>query len=114
MDRPGHTDELIKKGANKRTVWRVSVKPYKEAHFACFPPKLIEPCILAGSAKGDLVLDPFNGSGVTCMVADKLGRQFTGIDISQKYCDMAQRRIDISRKHNAQYPLNLPTWQREG
>ena len=59
---------------NKRDVWTITNKPYKGAHFAVFPPDLIEPCILAGSEEGDIVLDPFMGSGTTAMVAKKHGR----------------------------------------
>ena len=110
IDAPGHTDELIKKGANKRTVWRISVKPYKGAHFATFPPELVEPCIKAGSAVGDLILDPFSGSGTTCMVADRLDRNYVGIDISEEYCDIARLRINMAREAagSAQYSLPLP------
>lgn len=61
---------------NKRTVWTVTTKPYSGAHFATFPPKLIEPCILAGSREGDTVLDPFNGSGTTGAVAIKHHRNY--------------------------------------
>lgn len=70
---------------NKRSVWNVNVKPYKGAHFATFPPDLIEPCILAGSKPGDMVLDPFCGSGTTVMVANKHGRNGVGIDLNYKY-----------------------------
>ena len=59
---------------NKRTVWTVATAPYKEAHFATFPPKLIEPCILAGCPPEGTVLDPFAGAGTTGLVADRLGR----------------------------------------
>ena len=59
---------------NKRDVWTITNKPYKGAHFAVFPPDLIEPCILAGSERGDIILDPFMGSGTTGMVAKKHGR----------------------------------------
>ena len=59
---------------NKRSVWSVTNKPYKGAHFACYPPDLIEPCILAGSEEGDIILDPFMGSGTTAMVAKKNSR----------------------------------------
>lgn len=70
---------------NKRSVWTVSTKPYKEAHFATFPPDLITPCILAGSRVGDIVLDPFFGSGTTGEVASKLGRQWIGIELNPNY-----------------------------
>ena len=63
---------------NKRSVWTVTSKPYKEAHFATYPPDLIEPCIKAGSRKGDIILDPFMGSGTTAMVSKQLDRHFIG------------------------------------
>ena len=64
------------KGANKRSVWSVPTRPYKGAHFATFPPALIEPCVKAGSRVGDIVLDPFMGSGTTAEVALRHGRRF--------------------------------------
>lgn len=75
---------------NKRSVWTVASQPYDGAHFATFPPKLIEPCILAGSRTGDLVLDPFFGSGTTGMVAEKHGRRWIGFDLG--YADLAKDR----------------------
>lgn len=80
-------------GRNRRSVWTVTTKPYKEAHFATFPPDLIEPCILAGSKAGDTVLDPFSGSGTTGMVSVKHGRSYIGIDLNPEYKEMAERRI---------------------
>ena len=77
---------------NKRSVWTVSTQPYKEAHFATFPSKLIEPCILAGSKVGGIVLDPFFGSGTTGEVASKLGRDFIGIDINPEYEKLQKER----------------------
>lgn len=78
---------------NKRSVWTVATEPFSEAHFATFPPKLIEPCILAGSPKGGTVLDPFGGAGTTGLVADRLGRNAILIELSEQYTDMARRRI---------------------
>lgn len=78
---------------NKRDVWTVSTKPYPEAHFAVYPPDLIEPCIEAGSADGDTVLDPFAGAGTTGLVALAKGRDFTGIDLNRDYVEMAADRI---------------------
>ena len=78
---------------NKRDVWTVSTKPYPEAHFAVYPPDLIEPCIEAGSAGGDTVLDPFAGAGTTGLVALAKGRDFTGIDLNREYVEMAANRI---------------------
>lgn len=80
-------------GRNKRDVWAVSTSGSKGAHFAVFPEKLVEPCILAGCPKGGLVLDPFMGSGTTGVVAKRLGRGFIGIDINPDYCAMAAERI---------------------
>lgn len=77
---------------NKRTVWHIAGHPYKGAHFACFPPKLIEPCILAGSGGGALVLDPFLGSGTTGAVAEQLGRQWFGIELNPAYEPLIRER----------------------
>ena len=79
---------------NKRSVWTVTTKPYKGAHFAVFPPDLIEPCILAGSEEGDLILDPFMGSGTTAMVAKTLGRDYIGGELHQEYGELIQKRIN--------------------
>ena len=79
-------------GRNIRTVWTISTQPYKEAHFATFPEKLIEPCIKAGCPKDGVVLDPFIGSGTVAKVAIRLGRNWIGIDLNPKYEDMAERR----------------------
>lgn len=77
---------------NKRDVWNVSTHPFKEAHFATFPPELIKPCILAGCPEGGTVLDPFMGSGTTLITANELDRNCIGFDINPDYCDMANRR----------------------
>jgi len=81
---------------NKRSVWTVTTKAFKGAHFAVFPPDLIEPCILAGSRSGDLVLDPFTGSGTTGMVAGTHGRKFYGCELNAKYHAMAEERISAA------------------
>lgn len=78
---------------NKRSVWTVTTQGYSDAHFATFPPKLIEPCILAGSAKDQTVLDPFGGAGTTGLVADRLGRNALLIELNPTYAEMARRRI---------------------
>jgi len=78
---------------NRRTVWSVNTEPFPEAHFATFPTKLIEPCILAGSAHGDTVLDPFFGSGTVGVACRKLGREFVGIELNEEYARIAERRI---------------------
>ena len=80
---------------NKRDIWHISTNSYRmDGHFAMFPEKLVEPCILAGSPEGGIVLDPFFGSGTTGAVAKRLGRSFVGIDINPAYCCKAQERID--------------------
>ena len=81
------------KGANLRSVWTITTKPFREAHFATFPPEIPERCIKAGCPIGGVVLDPFFGAGTTGMVAKQLGRDFIGIELNQKYCEMAERRI---------------------
>lgn len=78
---------------NKRDVWTVSTKPYREAHFATYPPELITPCILAGSKLGDLILDPFSGSGTTGAVALQLGRNYVGYELNPEYAALSEKRI---------------------
>ena len=78
---------------NKRSVWSVTNKPYKGAHFACYPPDLIEPCILAGSEEGDIILDPFMGSGTTAMVAKKNSRAYIGCELHEEYASLQTDRI---------------------
>ena len=78
---------------NKRSVWSISPRPYKGAHFAVFPPELIEPCILAGSKPGDIILDPFMGSGTTAMVAKKLSRYYLGCELHREYDSLQTDRI---------------------
>ena len=80
-------------GKNKRSVWTVTTKPYKEAHFAVFPTELIEPCIKAGCPKNGTVLDPFGGSGTTGLVADRLGRDATIIELNKNYISIASDRV---------------------
>lgn len=87
---------------NKRSIWTVTTKSYKGAHFATYPPKLIEPCILAGCPKGGIVFDPFVGSGTTVAVANSLGRMGIGIDLNYNYLLLAQERIK-----KVQFPLLL-------
>ena len=79
---------------NKRSVWTVTTKPFRGAHFATFPQDLIEPCILAGSAPGNTVLDPFFGAGTTGLVAKKHGRNYIGIELNPEYAAIAAARID--------------------
>ena len=80
----------------RRSVWTVATRPYKGAHFATFPPALIEPCILAGSRPGDTVLDPFMGSGTTAAVALQHGRQYLGCELNPAYQPLQDARIATS------------------
>lgn len=80
----------------KRTVWTISNKPYKGAHFATFPPDLIEPCILAGCPQGGIVLDPFFGSGTVGQVAKQNDRDFIGIELNPEYKPLIDRRLDAA------------------
>ena len=94
-------EEVVEKyytnGRNKRDVWTVTTKPFKGAHFATFPPDLIEPCILAGSAADTLVLDPFSGAGTTGLVAVQHGRRYIGIELNADYLEMSRKRIQLVR-----------------
>jgi DNA modification methylase len=83
----------IKEFRNKRSVWSVPVKAYKGAHFATYPPALIEPCVLAGSQEGDVVLDPFSGSGTTGEVALLHNRNYVGTELNPDYADISVDRI---------------------
>lgn len=78
---------------NKRSVWSVTTKPFKEAHFATFPEDLIEPCVLAGCPKGGLIYDPFGGAGTTAKVAVKHGRNYIMSEINPDYIKIAEKRI---------------------
>lgn len=81
-------------GRNKRDVWTVTTKPYRGAHFATFPPDLIEPCILAGCPEGGTVLDPFFGAGTTGLVAQRHNRKWIGCELNPEYAAIAQARIE--------------------
>lgn len=80
-------------GANKRSVWTIATKPYEGAHFATFPGALVEPCVLAGSRPGDVVLDPFFGSGTVGQVAQRLGRRFLGCELNPDYEQLQRDRL---------------------
>jgi len=87
----------IKATRNRRTVWwadvwDIATKPYKGAHFATFPPALVEPCVLAGAPPGSVVFDPFVGSGTVVEVAERLGRRGIGLELSTPYLSLAQQR----------------------
>jgi len=88
-------DEYIKKykKVNKKTVWTIATKPFKGAHFAVMPEKLVEPCILAGSKPGDVILDPFAGSCTVGKVAERHGREFVGIELNWEYIGLGKRRL---------------------
>ena len=91
----GREDEgnYLVNGVNKRTVWTIPTQSYAEAHFATFPPKLIEPCVLAGSKAGDTVLDCFHGAGTTGMVSKQLNRRYVGIELNPDYLELSLQRI---------------------
>lgn len=91
---------------NRRSVWTISTQPYSEAHFATFPPALIEPCMLAGSRVGDVVFDPFMGSGTTGQVAQRLGRAWLGCELNPDY-------VKLERKRTAQQGLMLDAREAE-
>lgn len=91
-------------GRNKRTVWTITTKPFRGAHFATFPPDLVEPCLLAGSRPGDVVLDPFSGSGTVGVVAAQHGRHAVLIDLSAPYCQMAQQRNGLTIEEEITWP----------
>jgi site-specific DNA-methyltransferase (adenine-specific) len=87
-------------GRNRRTVWSVPTESFNGAHFATFPPKLIEPCILAGTSPGDWVLDPFFGSGTVGVVCERQKRKYVGIELNPEYVELALGRI-----HNTEQML---------
>ncbi|MEL6220239.1 MAG: site-specific DNA-methyltransferase, partial [Pseudomonadota bacterium] len=78
---------------NKRSVWTVGAEPFRGAHFATYPPNLIEPCILVGSPRGGVILDPFGGAGTTGLVAARHGRRAILLELNPEYADIARRRI---------------------
>lgn len=94
-DQSGLDDVGRGEGRNKRSVWTVPPKGFKEAHFATFPPDLIRPCILAGCPVGGTVLDPFFGAGTTGLVAQQHGRNSIGIELNAEYIDIAKRRLGL-------------------
>jgi site-specific DNA-methyltransferase (adenine-specific) len=89
---------------NRRSVWSVTTKPYKGAHFATYPPELIRPCILAGCPKGGTVLDPFGGSGTTAQVAIEEGRNAVLCELNPEYIELAKQRIEPTYQ---EYLLNI-------
>lgn len=91
---PGERDYYGNGGRNKRSVWTISTKPFKESHFATFPEDLIIPCVLAGCQKDGIILDPFMGAGTLGVVAVKSERNFIGIELNPEYVTMAENRIE--------------------
>lgn len=87
------TAVLEPNGRNRRTVWDIHTQGFNGAHFATFPPRLVEPCILASSRPGDVVLDPFFGSGTVGVVAQQLDRRYAGIELNPEYVALAARRL---------------------
>ena len=77
----------------KKSVWNINTTSYKDAHFAVYPEELIKPCILAGSEKGDIILDPFIGSGTTAKVAKSLGRYYLGCELHESYGNLINKRV---------------------
>ena len=88
-----YDDALMPTTRNKRDVWLINTVPYKGGHFAAYPPKLAETCILAGCPKGGVVIDPFFGSGTTGLAAKSLDRRYIGIELNAEYCALAGARI---------------------
>ncbi len=89
---------------NKRSVWTVNVAPYRGAHIATFPPKLIEPCVLAGCPQQGIVLDPFAGASTTGYVSLTHGRRYLGVELNEAYCTLSEERL---RQFDAMTPINL-------
>lgn len=81
---------------NVRTVWDIKTQPYREAHFATFPPAVVEPCVALATEPGDLILDPFIGSGTTGLVALQMDRRFVGIELNPSYAAIAEERLNGS------------------
>jgi len=92
-------------GRNRRTVWEIPLSKFRDAHFAVYPERLVELCILAATREGDRVLDPFTGSGTTGVVAYRLNRQFVGVELSPDYQSMAQRRLDAASAQLGLFPV---------
>jgi len=105
---------LPKTGANRRSVWTISTKPFSEAHFATFPPEIPEICIKAGCPPHGIVLDPFGGAGTVGLVAEKLGREYLLIELNPSYVEMAERRISIDCGELLKWPDRQPAAQENG
>lgn len=85
-------------GRNRRSVWDIHTQGFSGAHFATFPPRLVEPCVMASSRPGDVILDPFFGSGTVGVVADDLGRRYAGIELNPEYVALAARRLSAEKR----------------
>ena len=92
-DRESVMEESAKGKRNRRSVWSINTQAFTGAHFATFPPSLIEPCIMSATRTGDYVLDPFFGSGTADLTAQKLGRRYIGIELFREYVDLAASRL---------------------
>lgn len=103
VERKSHGNQENQLGyRNKRDVWHVSTTGFRGAHFAVFPEKLIEPCVVAGCPENGVVLDPFMGSGTTGVVAKRLGREFIGIDLNHEYVEISASRIKMEGTNYAE------------
>lgn len=100
--------EQQSKGANLRNVWSIPPHPFREAHFATFPPALVEPCIKAGCPVGGVVLDPFGGAGTVGLVAESLGRDSILLELNSDYAALSRRRIDAAAKAPTRVKKTLP------
>lgn len=92
-EKGAYADELISPVRSRRNVWQINNVAYRGGHFAAYPPKLAETCILAGCPVGGIVLDPFLGSGTTAAAAKHLSRRYIGIELNPEYCTLAKQRI---------------------
>lgn len=94
-NRRGNDYAIYSGKRNLRSVWTIQTKPYREAHFATFPEKLVEPCIKAGCPENGIVLDPFMGSGTVAFVSKFLNKNYIGFELNPKYCEIANKRLGI-------------------
>lgn len=113
--RPGQASntagfKTFREARNKRSVWSITTQPYAAAHFATMPPALVEPCILAGSRKGEWILDPFAGSGTVGAVAIQNGRDFVGCELNPDYVALAYERIQNSDQHFREIIVDTKTY----
>lgn len=96
---------------NRRDVWKIALKPYKGAHFATFPEKLAEPCILAGSKENGTVLDCFSGAGTTGVVCARLNRKYIGIELNPEYVELSEKRIKEAEDKAVKSKEQISLWQ---